>query len=251
MAVAFDAASESHTGTTGSQSEASFSWTHTPSGTPKGVLVFTITSDLTGDIISAVTYGGTSMTAVTGGLATDAAVEGGHTKAWFLGSSVPTGAQTVQVTRTNNTDVAYAVAITVTASADTEPTGVVLLEGDQALAEQNVNDGSPGTNSLRFAATLAGGNNVPAAGATSTAVSLHSIALGPRTLSTVRESTAGQGSRPVGFSEGVSDDVAAVHLAIREVAAGGGVTSTPDAGAAVLTGQGASLGFQIGMPAEL
>lgn len=36
---------------------------------------------------------------------------------------------------------------------------------------------------------------------------------------TVRETTAGQGSRPVGFSYGTSDDRAAVHLAVREVSA--------------------------------
>jgi hypothetical protein len=40
MAVAHSAASESHTGTTGSTNQASFSWTHVQSGTPQGVLVF-------------------------------------------------------------------------------------------------------------------------------------------------------------------------------------------------------------------
>jgi len=36
-AVANNAASESHTGTTSSTSQASFTWTHTPVGTPRGV----------------------------------------------------------------------------------------------------------------------------------------------------------------------------------------------------------------------
>ena len=39
MAVAHDASVESHTGTTGSTSAASYNWTHTPVGTPRGILI--------------------------------------------------------------------------------------------------------------------------------------------------------------------------------------------------------------------
>jgi hypothetical protein len=162
---------------------------------------------------------------VSGGLAADTATETGFTEAWFLGSAVPTGNQTVEVTRTNNTFVSYAVAITVTAAGDSAvyTSGIVLLQEDQALAEQSVDDGSPGSNSVRFAATFAGGNNVPAAGANSTAVL--ELDLGPRTFAVVRETTAGQGSRSVGFAEAVSDDVAAVHLAVYDLGGGGGRTT--------------------------
>ncbi len=221
MAVAHDASSESHTGTTGSVSEATYSWTHTPVGTPKGVIVFAYVIDAV-DQVTGVTYGGTAMSAVSGGNAVDTANEVGRCKAYFLGSSVPTGAQTVEVTRTNGVSTHYATCSTVTASGDTEvyTSGIVLLQGDQTLAEQNVDDGSPGTNSLRFSGLYSGHTNPGAVGANSTLA--HQIDLGSFSCNTCYETTAGQGSRPIGWTNGVSDDVAAVHLAIREVAVGGG-----------------------------
>ena len=72
MAVAHSAASESHTGTTGSTNQTSFSWTHTQTGTPQGVLVFVHTRDVA-DYISSVTYGGTGLTRVAGAVAIDTA----------------------------------------------------------------------------------------------------------------------------------------------------------------------------------
>jgi hypothetical protein len=63
MAVAHSAASESHTGTTGSTNQASFSWTHTQSGTPQGVLVFVHTINNASDFVISVTYGGLAMDA--------------------------------------------------------------------------------------------------------------------------------------------------------------------------------------------
>lgn len=213
MAVAFDATSESHTGTTGSASQASFSWTHTVVGVPAGVLVFVFTN-ANSALISSVTYGGVTMAAVSGGEAIDTATEAGRCNAYFLGDNIPSGNQTVQVNRTNNATVMYAVAATVTAAHGTEATGVVLLQNDGTLAEQSVTDGSPGTNSLRFAGINSGLATAPSAGASSTV--MHGINFGARSCQTVRETTAGQGSRSVGFSSATSDDRAAVHLAVRE-----------------------------------
>lgn len=222
MAVTFDATSESHTGTTPSTSESSFSWTHTPVGTPAGVLVFAFSQTAT-HICTAVTYGGVSMAAVSGGAAVDTAGETGACKAWFLDSGIPTGAQTVTVTRNNTADEAYAIAITVTAAGSTAvyTSGIVLLQEDQTLAEQSVNDGSPGTNSVRFAGLCSGGVSPSAvAGASSTL--LNELVFGSTYyFGAVRETTAGQGSRSVGFTRTGADDVAAVHLAVYEVASAG------------------------------
>jgi hypothetical protein len=214
MAIAFDATSESHTGTTGSTSQASFTWTHSPVGTPRGILVFVFTN-ANSSLISSVTYGGTDMTAVTGGEASDTAGEPGRCTAYFLGASIPTGNQSVVVNRTNNTTVMYAVAASVTAGDDTEVTGVQLQTTDGTLAELSVDDGSTGIDSVRFAGINSGLAAVPAAGANSTV--MHGIDFGTRVIQTVRETTAGQGSRSVGFSSGTSDDRAAVYLAVREV----------------------------------
>jgi len=216
MAVAHDAVSESHTGITGSASEGSFTWEHNPAGTPKGILVFTFAQG-TADIATGVTYGGTALIAVPGGRAVDTLNESGDCKAWFLGSSIPAAdPAAVVVTRTNNADIMYAVAISVIAGADTEVTGVVLQQENQTPAEASVNDGSPGTNSLRYAGAMYGANGIPAAGGNSTA--LIGIDFGARTIGTVRETTAGQGARSVGFAD-AADDWACVLLAVREAAA--------------------------------
>lgn len=164
------------------------------------------------DHISGVTYGGVSLAAVSGGFAVDTSGEQGMCKAYFLGSGVPTGAQTVQVTTTSG---GYnAGAITVTSVGDTQATGAVLLQGDGTLAEQSVNDGSSSP-SMRYAAGFTGLNTPPSVGSNST--SLFSDDNGTDSSVICRETTAGTGSRSVGFSSGTTDDRAFVHLAIREI----------------------------------
>lgn len=229
MAVAHESATESHTGTTGSASEAFFDISVPFTSSSKSLLVYTFVLGASGDLATSVKIdpagANTDVPAVSGGRATDTAGEVGDCKAWFLGSGLPTTTTTVRVNRTNNADVMYAVAITDTAGTDTETTGVVLLQEDGTLAEQSVDDGSPGTNSVRYAGLYSGltDTGTTIVGANST--SLHFIDLGPRGAHVVRETTAGQGSRSVGFTSAGSDDRAAVHLAVREVA-GGGVTGT-------------------------
>jgi hypothetical protein len=224
MAVAFDAATESHASTLTATSGTSYTWTHTPVGTPRGVLVFTHNFASATNTNTAVTYGGVSMTAVTGGEAQDTAGTFPlNCKAWFLGSGIPTGAQSVVVSRSGGS--CYATAVTVTAGADTETHGVVLLQEDGTLSEQSVTDGSTGVDSVRFAAAIWGDGAVPVVGANSTL--LQSIDVGTRTARTVRETTAGQGSRSVGFTEASPFDRAAVHLAVREVSGGGGSNQPP------------------------
>ena len=212
-AVAHDAASESHAGTTGSTNQASFSWTHTPTGTPRGVLVYVYTISAT-QTVTGVTYGGVAMTQIAGGAAVDTAGEPGRVDTFFLGASVPTGAQSIVVSRTNNAIVVYASAASQTAAGNTEVTGIVLLQENGNYVEQSVDDGSPGANSVRYAAGYSGGNNVLGAGAASTI--LNSIDFGSFTATTARETTAGQGARNVGFTFAASADRAAVHLAVRE-----------------------------------
>lgn len=224
MSVAFSAGSESHTGTTGNTSASSFSWTHTQTGTPKGVLVFVFTNASAQDA-TGVTYGGVTVPAVVGGAATDSTGEPRAVQTFFLGSNALSGNQTVEVSRNNNANVMYAVCFTVTADRDCEYAGVTTESSDGTLAEVNVDDGSPGTDSLRFAAVNSALNAVPAAGANTTINTGWSIDFGTNVARAGRETTAGQGSRPVGFSSGTSDDKAAVYLAIleaRQVAPGAG-----------------------------
>jgi hypothetical protein len=215
MAVAHDASSASHASGAFSVSQASFSWTHTPAGTPRGVLVLVFQGVSATNAVTSVTYGGTAMTHVGSARATDTTTEPGSADLYFLGSAVPTGAQTVQVNRTNNTTTVWAVCTTQTAATDTEVTGIVLTQSDGAIAQQSVDDGSPGVDSVRYAGVYYGGATPAPAGANSTL--LHSNDAGAYGWTAVRETTAGQGARLVGCTQATSDDRAGVHLAVREL----------------------------------
>lgn len=221
--VYFDAGSESHTGTTGSTSQTSFTWNHTPVGVPKGILVFVFTN-ANADDISTVTYGGVTMSQIAEAAA--ATAEPGRTTLFYLGSGIPTGTQAVVVNRTNNTDVMYAVAISVVATRDTEAyaTTIVTENTVGTLAQQSISDGrSGGSLSTRFAAINTGLAAPPSAGANSTDV--HNIDFGARGASVVRETVPGTGARNIGFSSGTSDDRATIYVAVREIATT--ITGTP------------------------
>lgn len=113
-AVAFDAASASGTGTT------ERSWTHTPSGTPKAVMVGCSQGDTSGaDQVTGVTYGALTLTEVTGSPHLKATGEVMATYMYFAGASIPTGAQTVTVTVSGAAS-KKCWSITLTANTDTE-----------------------------------------------------------------------------------------------------------------------------------
>lgn len=221
MAVAHDNAAESHTGTSGASGVASFSWTHNPVGTPKGILVFVVNLDSASGITTSVTWGGVPLTMSTNGVAADTAGEVGRCAAWFLGDAAAIAGRadnTVVVNRTNNANVMYAVSITVTATGDTEiyEPGVVLLQEDGTLAVQSVTDGGSATASMRYAGGMTGLQTVPTTAGTGSTF-LFGIDIGAQGAIACRETTAGTGARNVGFSSGTSDDRAIVHLAVREV----------------------------------
>lgn len=223
MALAYDWMTESHGGTTPSTNEASFNWSHNPVGVPKAVVVLTYGHSTSSDLVTGVSYASTALAAVPGGMAVNAGTEPGTTKLWFLGSGVPTNdPATIVVDRVNDANGVYAIGITLTALGDCEIVGIVLQESIGALAEVNVDDGSPGTNSIRIAAVNSGLAAIPAAGANSTTPASMGLDAGSRVDAICYETTPGQGSRPVGFSDAGSDDRAAIYFAVREIPAGGG-----------------------------
>ncbi len=74
------------------------SWTHTPVGVPKGVLVLAATEASTVSRVTSVTYGASTMTQVAlSPLLSTVGTTGSVAEGWFLGTSVPTGAQTIQI----------------------------------------------------------------------------------------------------------------------------------------------------------
>lgn len=94
MTLAFDALTSLGTGT------GTLSATHTPVGTPRGAIVKIVTNGTTADQIDAVMYGSAAMTEATGSPHTNAASPGCSLHIFHLGTSIPTGAQTVSVTVT-------------------------------------------------------------------------------------------------------------------------------------------------------
>jgi hypothetical protein len=222
MAVGFVASASS-----GSQaSVASFSIGTLGTGARAGI-VFVCTHNATGDIITSVTWNGVSMNVLF--RAEDTDTEAGSVKAYFL-DNVTNG--TITVNRTNNATVTvgYAASISAASACDAFQTVTVanatqntdadsVAAGTAASSEVNVDDGSPGTNSMRFSAFYTGGATPPAQGTNSTALQvLDSTSFGSRF---VRETTAGQGSRPVGAATGTTDDWALVAVAVRETPAAG------------------------------
>lgn len=119
MAVAHDALSQPGN-PIGSVSP---SWTHNPVGTPRGVVVRIVQDVSTTDAVTGVTYGGVAMTRLPGadGFRTLGTGETGAVYLYFLGSTIPTGSQTVAATLSGPATVSRAyICSTVTAAGDTE-----------------------------------------------------------------------------------------------------------------------------------
>lgn len=112
-APAYDAKGASAVGT------GNLTWTHTPVGTPRGILVFVIQDASGADQVSGVTYGGTAMTEVTGSPNLKATGEAMSVYAYFLGSSIPTGPQEIVAT-VSGAATKRGMSISVTSGADTQ-----------------------------------------------------------------------------------------------------------------------------------
>lgn len=111
----------------------SVSFAHAPVGTPRGVVVAIAQNASAADRISAVTYGGVPLARVPAdGFAADSAGEVGAVYMYFLGTGVPTGAQTVQVTVGAGAEAKRAVVFTITAATDIELAASGSVEGDAA-----------------------------------------------------------------------------------------------------------------------
>jgi|GEM_PF-2898654 len=105
--------------TVGTNGTGNLSFVHVPNGTPRGALCHITQFGSEADQVSGVTYGGTAMTEVAGSPALQVGGEVDATYAYFLGSSVPTGAQTVTATVSGAATKSIE-CLTVAAEADTE-----------------------------------------------------------------------------------------------------------------------------------
>jgi hypothetical protein len=236
MAVAFDAATEN------AAAADPQNFTHTPSGTPRGVLVYISHNTVGSDIVNGVTYGGVAMTEA--GFADDDTGELGACQVWFLGSSIPTGAQTVSIDRTESTTSVWAVAITVTAAADTEIIDTdTTQQGDANIANPAVTMNHGARSALAF---FGGMNGVNAPGSITDAAGqtrIHDHDFGATSGVVSRKNSAGTGDTTMGFTI-ATNSLAMIGVSVAEVA-GSGVTVEPGVGALTLTGFAPTIGTPV------
>lgn len=151
IVINFDAASKATAGT------GSLSWTHTPTGTPRGVVVMCVSTD-SADAFTGVTYGGVAMVQMAGSPNVIAG-EVGEVAGFFLGSGVPPGAQTVAVTKTGTgTGQAYATTVTTSPDADVLLQDVDATINSTAVANPAVTLGLGGLPCLCVIGFYSGGN---------------------------------------------------------------------------------------------
>jgi hypothetical protein len=123
----------------------------------------------------------------------------------------------------------YAICFTVTAAGATEVylPGVITMGGNSATtgasssntgtgspAAMSIDDGSPGTNSMRFVGQYYGGTALTTGANTTAGPTFLPGSLG---VWGWRQTTASQGSVAIGSSTTTADDRATVGLAIREI----------------------------------
>lgn len=214
MAIAFDAVSNP-----GANQTADASWTHTPVGTPRGALLLIAQpiTDATDQVVGC-TYGGVTMNRIA--TAADLAGEPMRAYAYFLGSSIPTGGQTIAVD-VNNTILYRPVMFTVTAATDTEVADVQIQEGD--AANPSVTLTTPGGVETWAAGVLCSGlpnTTDHTAGADYTSVL--SADPGASTMRFQRRTANASGGNYVLDYVAATDDIALIGAALREVAAAAG-----------------------------
>jgi hypothetical protein len=196
------------TGTTDPQT-----WTHTPAGTLKGVVVAIVHGTSSTDHVSTVTYGGVALSEVI--RRTDTANEPGAAELWFLGSGIPTGAQTVSVDLASaTTDDIHFVSMGVTADRDTF---VVDSDGiNDNTANPSVTLQYGGGTCLAMAALYGGGASPASFTPNANCSAVQDFAIAAFYSTVIRQTTPGTADFAIGGTSG-TDDVAYVALAVCEV----------------------------------
>lgn len=258
MAVAFDAFANAGEFTAATDPK---TWTHTPVGTPRGVVVFIQQTGTASDFVNGtVSYGGVAMTRVpTNGFAVDSAIEVASIYAYFLGSGIPTGAQTVSIDHdTGIFGTKHAISVTLTASSDTEIVASGKLENDAANPSIALDSGARTAIKLfnLYSGRDALANITNTAGMTRIAASKY--AAGNFCYVYGYRTTPGTGSETV-VQTADSDDVAMIGIAVAEVAAttatagttsGTGLASSPSPRVRPAAGHASATGaaYQSPMP---
>lgn len=213
MAVAFDAATQSAL----TSSTTDPSWTHTPVGTPRGVLVFVTQQSVVTDFVASVKYGSLTLSRVQ--YATSPVSEFGGCYLYFAGSGIPTGAQTVLVDKTGSIAMAGH-CITLTASADTQIEDSNIFEGITANPTIALTTGA-GVNSFISMAAYSG-QNAPASLTSPTGYTMRlQVDYGNQSAVVETKDVNHTGGSISPSFTSTSEDTGAVAVAVKEVSVGG------------------------------
>ena len=206
MAIAHDA-----TGTFGATPDTAspMAWTHTPVGTPRGIIVLLVTNDTT-DTITSVSYGASTMLRK---LWQNVAGENGSAYAYFLGVSVPTGPQTVSVVFTGSNN-HMGCSISVTAADDTS------VDAQNSVSSTSLANPSIGlttsVTTITYGALYSGIAAPSSIAPDANHTDVQEADLGAESASCIRRSaTVAAGSPTVAWTV-AADDVAAIAIAVRE-----------------------------------
>lgn len=242
MAVAFDAFSRPGTGTgvTGDQS-----WTHTPTGTPAGAYVWVLwgaSIATTDDHVVGVTYGGVSMTEVTGSPIIKTTAETMQVHCFALESSVSSGAQTVAVDVDGETTAFSCGCITVTTSANApEQIDVDATINSASLADPSVTLSLGGRTCFCAIGFVSGQNAATGITPLSGWTSQSEEDTGGQTMGFYTYDTVSTADVTAGWTQ-TAEDAVAIALAISEVVGGGGGGAAGPLIGGKLVGRGVLLG---------
>ncbi len=189
------------------------SWTHTPVGTPKGVIVWILQGSAT-DEVTGVTYGGVAMTEVAGSPNMKATGEVIGCYCYFLGSGIPTGARTVQVS--GGVSVAKAAyCVTVTAAGDTMLQDVDATINSDSVANPSVTMSLGGLSSFVALAFDSGQNAATGVTPFTGWTGRNETSSGVQTIGCYTYDTVGTADVTAGWTQ-TAEDAVAIVVAIKE-----------------------------------
>ncbi len=210
MALAFDAVSNgSGTGT--------INVTHTPVGTPRGIVAYVLYG-AGADEVTAITYGGVSMSEVALSPLSKAAPEVGTVACYHLGASIPTGAQTVSLTVGGATAKAL-ITISVTGAADTQVADTSIISSD-AVANPSVTLSLGGVSCFCVIGFVSGQNAISGIAPTAGWTERFEFDAGTVSLGTYTYDTVSTPDVAAGWTQ-TSEDAVAIAVAISEISAAG------------------------------
>lgn len=209
--VAFDAWSNS-----AAEFTTTATWTHSPVGTPRGVICTVVQNDST-DEITGIDYGSLALTELTGSPACKTTGETDCVYGYFAGASIPTGNQTVSVNSAAGSLPKRAGCVTLTAAADTELIVVDATISSDAIVDPSVTLSLSGKTSFAMIAFYSGLGAITSITPLASWTDRLEHSFGSNSAGFYTFNTIGSSDVTCGWTQS-SDDARAICVAVSEVA---------------------------------